>query len=126
LHFQMILNMLASLSATIDTVMATLMTFVNIAFFLGYLSSPLLPSYMVFSIGFYMRLCASMGMNFTRALTMSVNYFISAKRINQFLLLKEFSHSVSSTEKKSQTNAIEVENLGYKWDTVIIYLVDSI
>jgi hypothetical protein len=115
--------MLASFSATIDTVMATLMTFVNVAFFLGYLSSPLLPSYMVFSIGFYMRLCASMGMNFTRAITMSVNYFISAKRINEFLLLKECSHSISSTEKKSQTNAIDVDNFGYKWDTVFIFFV---
>jgi hypothetical protein len=66
-----------------------------------------------------------MGMNFTRAITMSVNYFISAKRINEFLMLKECTHSISSTEKKSQTNAIDVENFGYKWDTVFISFIYS-
>lgn len=86
--------MLLAGNATIDTLMATLVTLVNIIFFISFADGkPLLPAYTVFAIGFYMRLCYSMGFNFTRAMIYFSNFRVSLKRVGDFLTSPELDRS---------------------------------
>ena len=100
-----------------DTIMGSLMTFLNVTVFLAVLSRPLSTTYIVFSIGFYMRLCSSIGFSFTRAVTSIVDFGVSARRINSFLLMRELN--LNQVEKYTdKTIKIEIKNLNFKWDTV--------
>lgn len=117
LKYQTILNLLQSASATIDTIMATLMTFVNIAFFVGFTNVPLIPSYIVFSIGFYMRLCNSIGANFTRAITSLVNFRVSANRITEFLMLEELDQN-QIAHPNDLITAVSIKDFNFEWKKV--------
>ncbi|CAF0837577.1 unnamed protein product [Brachionus calyciflorus] len=114
LRFQRFLNLLQASSATIDTIMATLMSFMNISFFIVFAGIPLLPSFIVFSIGFYMRLCNSVGFNFSRAVVSLVNYKVSADRIEEFLLMEELD-AKQITAPNDPDLAVKVENLNFSW-----------
>ena len=111
------LNVLQAITLGIDNMMATFMTLVNISCFVSFFLRPLLPSYIVFSLGFYMRLCYSIGFYFTRSLVTLINALVSIDRISEFLQMKELS---SSLEKISYYDSIgiNVENLNFKWENV--------
>ncbi len=110
--------MLSAVNATIDTSMATLMTFVSVISFIYLTNQPIIPTYTVFSIGFYMRLCNTMGFNFTRALTSVVNARVSIKRINEFLLKEELERSASVPLDPSNPLCIEIKDFNYHWNKV--------
>nr|APD26517.1 ATP-binding cassette transporter subfamily C member 4 X1 protein [Brachionus koreanus] len=114
LRYQTFLNLVQSLTATIDTIMATLMSFLNISFFIAFAGIPLVPSFIVFSIGFYMRLCNSVGFNFSRAIVSVVNFRVSAKRVGDFLLMKELDMR-QVPEPSDQELAIKIDNLNFSW-----------
>nr|QNH67884.1 ATP-binding cassette transporter subfamily C member 4 X1 [Brachionus rotundiformis] len=114
LRYQTFLNLVQSLTATIDTIMATLMSFLNISFFIAFAGIPLVPSFIVFSIGFYMRLCNSVGFNFSRAVVSVVNFRVSAKRVGDFLLMQELDMGQVSTPTNPDL-AIQIENLNFSW-----------
>lgn len=94
--------------------MATLMSFLNISFFIAFAGIPLVPSFIVFSIGFYMRLCNSVGFNFSRAVVSVVNFRVSAKRVGDFLLMKELDMRPVD-EPNDQELAIKIDNLNFSW-----------
>lgn len=94
--------------------MATLMSFLNISFFITFAGIPLIPSYIVFSIGFYMRLCNSVGFNFSRAVVSVINFRVSSKRVEEFLLMKELDLKSVST-MSNPIVAIKMENLNFSW-----------
>ncbi|RNA19404.1 multidrug resistance-associated 4, partial [Brachionus plicatilis] len=114
LRYQTLLNLVQSLTATIDTIMATLMSFLNISFFIAFAGIPLVPSFIVFSIGFYMRLCNSVGFNFSRAVVSVVNFRVSAKRVGDFLLMKELEMKPVPVPNDPDL-AIEIDNLNFSW-----------
>lgn len=110
------LNLLLAANASIDTIMPTLVTFLNIIFFISFTDGkPLLPAYTVFSIGFYIRLCYTMGFYFTRAMIYFTGYRVSTKRIAQFLLTNELDRSQILTPSDSQT-AIELNDFNFSFD----------
>ncbi len=106
------------MSASIDTIMSTLITFVNITCFLHFTNAPLVPSFVVFSIGFYMKLCNSIGFNFTRALNTAINGLVSCRRVNAFLMQKELDLTCFTNYKQDdEKNAsINVHNLNFDWN----------
>lgn len=105
-----------ALNATIDTILTTLVTLLNIIFFISFTQGkPLLPAYTVFAIGFYMKLCNSMGFNFTRAMVYFSNYRVSAKRVGKFLLTKELNQSKIKAPQDDKT-AIELRNFNFAWN----------
>lgn len=108
------MNLLQAVSATIDTTVATIMNLMNIAFFITFLDKMLTPSYIVFSVGFYQRLCNTVGFKFTRAVTSLVNYSVSVKRLNEFLLMEEIDSSLIKLPKDENTT-LSIKNLEYKW-----------
>ena len=114
------MNLLQSASASIDTIMSTLITFINITCFLHYTNAPLLPSFVVFSIGFYMRLCNSIGFNFTRAINTFINGLVSARRVNSFLMQKELDITLFNNFKQDldSQSSINVKNLNFDWNQV--------
>lgn len=104
------------MNATIDTIMATLVTFVNISFFIAFTNDkPLLPAYTVFTIGFYMRLCNSMCFNFTRAMIYFSNYRISANRVGKFLLSKELDPKKIMPPGDDNNVAIQIKDFNFSW-----------
>ena len=76
---------------------------------------PLMPSYVVFSIGFYIRLCYSIGFDFSKAINSILDFRVSAIRINDFLHLNELKKIDSSS--KENFPSIKIEELSFKWVT---------
>jgi ABC-type multidrug transport system fused ATPase/permease subunit len=113
---QLWLNILQAIILSIDNIMATLMTLFNLIFFIKFSNYVLLPSYIVFSLGFYMRLCYSIGFNFTRSLTTLINGLVSIKRLDEFLLKKELNINNERFLYDSADSSIDVENLEFSWN----------
>jgi ABC-type siderophore export system fused ATPase/permease subunit len=109
--------MLQAMNATMDTILTTLVTLLNIIFFIYFAEKPLLPAYTVFAIGFYMRLCNSMGFNFTRAMIYFSNYRVSAKRVGKFLLTKELDLS-KIKEPADKKAAIDIKDFTFTWNDI--------
>lgn len=107
-----------SITLSIDNIMATLMTLFNIVFFVKYSNAALIPNYIVFSLGFYMRLCYSIGYNFTRSLTTLINGLVSIKRLNEFLLKKELDINNERFLYDSSATEICVEDFSFAWSRV--------
>lgn len=101
--------------------MATLMTLFNIIFFVRFSKAVLKPSYIVFSLGFYMRLCYSIGYNFTRSLTTLINGLVSIQRLDDFLLKKELDINNERFLYDSSATEINLENFSFSWTEVIIF-----
>lgn len=115
LKYQVILNMLLAGNGTIDTIMTTLVTLVNIIFFISFTDEkPLLPAYTVFAIGFYMRLCNTMGFNFTRAMIYFSNFRVSVRRVGNFLLTPELDQSKIRAPENPNT-IIEMKDFNYSF-----------
>jgi len=95
--------------------MALLVTLLNISTFIASSSLPLFPSFLVFSLGFYTRLCYSVGFNVSRSSSALITGLVSLKRINQFLLVEELP---PANEKCYYGDAasVKVENLSFSWD----------
>lgn len=93
------------------------MTFINILFFINFTNSPLLPSLIVYAIGFYMRLCNSIGFNFTRAFIATINFKVSLNRVRSFLLIKELKddRGIIKSENARDNLTINMENFCYSW-----------
>lgn len=98
-----------------DTILTTLVTLLNIIFFIYFTNDkPLLPAYTTFAIGFYMRLCNSMGFNFTRAMVYFSNFRVSATRIGNFLKSPELD--LTRIHTPSDPNiAIEMKDFNFSW-----------
>lgn len=76
---------------------------------------------MVFTVGFYTKLCGSIGLNLTKALTFFTNYKLGAQRIEKFLRHKELAllNKNDSSSPKNETEnktAISIRNLSFSWD----------
>lgn len=98
--------------------MSTLITLVNITCFLHFTNAPLVPSFVVFSIGFYMRLCNSIGFNFTRAMNTFINGLVSCRRVNSFLLQQELDLSSFTNCKQESEDmvSISVKGMNFDWN----------
>jgi ABC-type bacteriocin/lantibiotic exporter with double-glycine peptidase domain len=106
-------NIIQAIASTVDATMATLMTFINVVFFIGFSKTPLIPSYTVYAIGFYMRLSSSIGFMFTRACTSVSNIRVGFKRVNDFLLADEL---FDKREKLVGGEvAVNVDKLNFRW-----------
>ena len=102
------------------------MTFLNIYFFINFSQTALIPSFIVYAIGFYMRLCNSIGFNFTRSFLTTVSYSVSARRITDYLMIKELEDKRVVNEKDVGNLAVEIENFNYTWDKVYILIYEVI
>ena len=78
-------------------------------------NKPLLPSYVIFSIGFYLRLCYSIGFDFSKAVNSILDFRVSAKRINEFLLLEELKVPEIS---KGGTEKVKLDSFSFSWNKV--------
>lgn len=78
---QAIIFSLFALNYSIDISLGTFLTYMGIAVFIHVTKKPLFPSYMVFILGYYRKICESIGMFFVRAVTHIINAHISIKRI---------------------------------------------
>jgi hypothetical protein len=65
-----------------------------------------------------MRLCYSIGFNFTRSLTTLINGLVSINRVNDFLLKKELDVNQERYLYDSSASEINVENLEFAWNEV--------
>ncbi len=114
LKFQLFLNVMQALSYSIDNVMALLMTLANISIFISATNQPLLPSFIVFSLGFYVRLSYSIGFNFSRSVSSLITGLVSLKRINEFLLLEELAPANERCHHGDEIS-VRVEGLCFSW-----------
>ncbi len=70
---------------------------------------PLLPSYVILTIGLYMKLSNTIGFNSTKATIYSLNYAVSAKRIGEFLLSKELDRKTVPEPELHTDDKVAVE-----------------
>ena len=116
---QIWLNLFQSLSSSLDTILATLMTFVNISLFMHYSNLTfILPSLIVFSIGFCIRLSNSIGFNFSRAFTNLLNGISSAEQCTRFLLLNEIKFNESLECSQLDISSVNLNNFNFYWNQV--------
>jgi ABC-type multidrug transport system fused ATPase/permease subunit len=104
--------------------MATMMTFINVAFFINFTTSPLVPSIIVYAIGFYMRLCYSIGFMFSSAFTKLINALVSIDRMNEFLLAEEIKDT--RLEPKDPKTAIEMDKFCFSWKRDDAFAIDNV
>jgi hypothetical protein len=100
--------------------MATLITFMNITLFIRYSNSNvyLLPGFVIFSIGYYLRLSNSIGFNFPRSITSLLNGISSAQRCKLFLIRKETDFVQPQECNESDIANINLNNFSYCFDKV--------
>jgi len=65
-----------------------------------------------------MKLCNSIGFNFTRALNTAINGLVSCKRVNAFLMQKELDLTCFTNYKQDDEKnvSINVKNLNFNWN----------
>ena len=127
----LILKLTMSANAIIDSFMSTMVIFVNIAFFIvvNNARKPFMPTAFVLVVGFYIRLCASLGSNLTRALNSFANYLVSCGRVEKFLLEKERNHqsSIDDNHSKSDSNvAIKLTNMSTSFSNDSVFSLKQI
>ena len=111
------MNVAQAFSYAIDNVLALLMTFINISAFVSFTKLPFLPSYLVFSIGFYTNLAHTIGFNFTQALSSLMSALVSLKRINDFLVIEELPVQ-NRVSYYGNVLGITVESFSFNWNIV--------
>jgi ATP-binding cassette, subfamily C (CFTR/MRP), member 4 len=111
LLYQLYWNILTAIAQSINNILGTVMTMVNVITFLFFLRKASLipvtldPGIVVLSIGLYTRLATSIGSRFTESLSCLVNSKVSFDRINRFLLLDEINvHDKSLQIEQEQEN----------------------
>jgi ABC-type bacteriocin/lantibiotic exporter with double-glycine peptidase domain len=108
---------LQSFTVTVDAAMTTIMTLINITFFINFAGQPLLPKFIVYAIGFYMRLCNSIGFNFTRAFITTINMKVSIDRVQEFLMIPELVDERRVANAVSDKKlAVQMDHFSYKWN----------
>jgi ABC-type bacteriocin/lantibiotic exporter with double-glycine peptidase domain len=113
-----------SLVVTIDAVLATLMTLINVVFFINFTNLRLLPSYVVYAIGFYQRLCHSIGFMFSRAFIQLSNALVSLNRLNEFLLSNELEDQ--RLEPSDVNTVIEMKKFNFSWKKENEFAVENV
>jgi ABC-type multidrug transport system fused ATPase/permease subunit len=112
------------LVVTIDAVLATLMTLINVVFFISFTNLRLLPSFVVYAIGFYQRLCFSIGFIFSRQIIFLSNALVSLSRLNEFLLAKELVEL--RLEPSDVNTAIEMKSFNFSWKKENEFAVENV
>ena len=65
-----------------------------------------------------MRICFSIGFNFTRTLTSVINGLVSLNRLNDFLLKKELDKKHERFLNESSAPEVNVKNFKFAWKQV--------
>ena len=73
-----------------------------------------------------MRLCFSIGFNFTRSLTTLINALVSINRIDNFLLKKELNINQERFLYDSSASEINVDDLEFAWSQVLFFFLKLI
>ncbi len=118
--YQLALSLLQALSTSLDTIMTTLITFMNITIFIRYSNANvyLVPGFVIFSIGYYLRLSNSIGFNFPRSITSLLNGISSAQRCKLFLIRRETDFLKSQECNESDIANINLDDFSYCFDKV--------
>ena len=78
---------------------------------------PLLPTYFLFVLGFFIRLSHSIGTHFTRAVNTLSSFLVSSKRIGNFLLQEEMPFKICIEGIYDQNVAVKMKNFGAYWSS---------
>jgi ATP-binding cassette, subfamily C (CFTR/MRP), member 4 len=89
IKFQSYLHVIRTVASVIFSVLPGLITYTSISFLYLFTDLPLLPSYIVLAMSFYMTLSINMGVLFVRGLQTLICANVSAKRVKDFLLEQE-------------------------------------
>jgi hypothetical protein len=81
LKYQRNLFMVSTFNQTIDAALPTMIIFTSVTFFTLFTSLPLLPSYIVIVMNFYMIVSNSMGTYFTNEVIALISANVSMKRM---------------------------------------------
>jgi hypothetical protein len=73
--------MVRAINSSIDLDFGSLINYASVATFIFLANKPLLPKYVIFSISYYSRLCATVGFFFVRSLTYLIAAKVSLRRI---------------------------------------------
>ena len=117
------------MTGSIDAILNTSVTFTNIVFFfiVSGFYKPLLPTYLLFVLGFFIRLNHSIGTHFTRAINTFSSFLVSSKRIGKFLLQDEMSAKKYIEKKIEDKNIIvQMKNFTAFWSSEKSFRLNNI
>nr|UOU03343.1 ATP-binding cassette subfamily C4-4-2 [Brachionus rubens] len=97
MKYQKLLYVVSVFNGIVDLILPSLITFTSVTFFIFFTNRPLIPSYIVLAMSFYMRISQSMGFFFIKALTFLIGGKVSLKRMenDESLTLKNMSFEVT-------------------------------
>ena len=115
----MAIKILAAITSSIDAILNTSCTLTNIIFFfiVSGFHTPLLPTYLLFVLGFFIRLTHSIGTHFTRAINTFSSFLVSSKRIGKFLLQDEMPRKLCIQGTFDQSVAVRMKKFSAYWSS---------
>jgi hypothetical protein len=93
LKAQSMLFLHAVISSSIEFCLPGLATYLSITFFVLFDNKPLLTKYVVLAMGYYMRICSSIGFFFIRQIGMFISAKIACKRVQVKIFKNDYTQS---------------------------------
>lgn len=81
IRYQAYLHSISAINSLFENDLPCFITFISVAIFINLnLNVPLLPSYLVFAMGYYTKLCTTLGYYLSRSITMTMGALVSLNR----------------------------------------------
>ena len=113
LKYQRNIYSVSTFNQIIDTILPSSITFTSITFFIYFTNLPLLPTYIVLAMSYYLKVSSSIGYFFTQEVTMLIGANVSVNRIQSYLLKDEVKKNNSL--KPVEFPKIILKNLTASW-----------
>ena len=93
IKYQACVHILSAINSLFENDLSCFITYLSVTVFVTCMRIPFVPSYLVFAMGYYSRLCTTVGFYLSRAITMWMSALVSLRRYEEFLLCNEFTQS---------------------------------
>ena len=90
IKYQAGVHILSAINSLFENDLSCFITYLSVTVFVTCMRIPFVPSYLVFAMGYYARLCTTVGFYLSRAITMCMGALVSLRRYEEFLLCNEF------------------------------------
>lgn len=117
IKYQACLHSLSAVNSLFENDLSCFITYLSVTVFVYFMKIPFVPSYLVFAMGYYSRLCTTVGFYLSRAITMCMSALVSLGRFQEFLLFTEFKSDTSSTCQSLTLNEpiVKVSHMYASW-----------
>lgn len=129
MKYQAYVNGIAAVNSLLENDFCCLITFTSIAVLVNSTSMELKASYVVFAIGFYTRLCCTLGFWLSKSIICTIGALISVRRYQDFLSKPKhngFQQVAKPDEENKQEPSISISQMSLRWTKDSLHLLRNI